>query len=287
MPRSSTTSAVDRSPARAATARTHPPSGCGARRQRAAGQLDPFAQPDQPRRPAPGSSGSRPRPGAGWRPRRPASAPAHRRPAAPWSPPRARACARWSAPPARRGTPCGPAGRGPSRQSRLRSPARRLVSVTAPTSSHRTAGVPRRRRPAGVGRTSCGCGASVGAVARCRRRAAPRARRAGPRAPAARSTRISVGRALDLLRPGVRVHLEAAGVQRDERDLVRQDVVHLLRDAGPLAEPGLLGAQLALAPRPAPPARAARRRRSRRAPTYAPSGQRPGATSEERVGRPG
>ncbi len=44
----------------------------------------------------------------------------------------------------------------------------------------------------------------------------------------------------------VAADLEAAGVQGDQRHLVGEHVVHLAGDARPLAEPGLLGAQLPL-----------------------------------------
>ena len=49
---------------------------------------------------------------------------------------------------------------------------------------------------------------------------------------------------LDLLRGQVRAHLEPTGVQRHQRDPVRQDVVHLARDARPFGHPGLLLVQL-------------------------------------------
>ncbi len=54
---------------------------------------------------------------------------------------------------------------------------------------------------------------------------------------------MSAGGALDDLGAVVRPHLETAGVQADEGDPVREHVVHLLRDPGPLGEPGLVGAQ--------------------------------------------
>ena len=85
------------------------------------------------------------------------------------------------------------------------------------------------------------------------------ARSSSPREPPERSTpstsrrssiaswavaRIERGGLLDPCRTGRRIDLEGAGVQRDQRHLVGQHVVHLPGDAGPLGEPGLLGAQL-------------------------------------------
>ena len=54
------------------------------------------------------------------------------------------------------------------------------------------------------------------------------------------------GRACDLLRRRVGPELQRARVQRQQRDPVREHVVHLARDPRPLGLPGLLHAQLLL-----------------------------------------
>ena len=189
------------------------------------------------------------------------------------SPRRGRACARWSAPPARRGGPCGPTASGSSSTSiaqlglhpggprRLDEPARCRRGRGGGARSVPSAPAPARSTPSTSRRSSIASRAVV---------------------------RISAGRLADLLRPGVGVDLERAGVQGDQRHLVGQHVVHLPGDPGPLAEPGLLGPQLLLAPRPAPPGRAARRRGrgGRRRTRRRPRRSRPRAAPSDDEPRP-
>ena len=208
-----------------------PPSAVGPLVSVPPSRADPFPQPDQTRRRSPAAA-RRPRPGAGWSPstRTPAAASADHRDRR-W-PRRGRVCAHSSAPPGRPGRRCGPTVSGAAATARAvdgqRRPGRRPHGTT-PTSAGTS--------------DSPGCGASSA----CRRRDEPgSSSRSTPSTPRSSSSasravlRISSAVCWTRSAPDVRIDLEPAGLQRDQRHLVRQHVMHLPGDPGPLGEPGLL-----------------------------------------------
>ena len=222
-------------PATAATpAAAKSPARVAAVLEPAAGQRGPLGQADQPgagardrgaaaRRPAAGlrTSTVRPSPGA------PATSTVDGGAAA-------RACARWSAPPARSGRRCGPTPSGTAPRRRASVEASR--ACPAPRDSSTSAG-----RSASVG-----CG-RLGRRRRGSRRAARRAPRAGPRAPGARWSGSTPGRPRDLLRRRVGPELQRArraGVSSEIRWASTSCISRAIRARSAAAR--LLDAQLLL-----------------------------------------
>ena len=162
---------------------------------------------------------------------------------------RARACARWSAPPARSGTPCGPSGRPATSSRPVVDSATRIPPArdSATSAGDVAEGGLRRSGPA-----SAGCG---------RVAQHPEHRRAAPSAPGARCPGSTSRPRPAPRRRQVGAVAEGPGVHRHQRDPVRQHVVHLAGDPGALGRPGLGHARHAARARRV----GARSRRSRRA----------------------
>ena len=170
----------------------------------------------------------------------------------------ARACGRWSAPPARCGRRCGRSPAGTAATSGTRY-VQRAPACPAPRDSSTSAG---RSASVGCGRSRR---AAVGG-----RRAARRSPPAGPRSACVRAGPDHPGRPRDLVRRGVGPELQRAGVHAQQREPVGQHVVHLPGDPGALELAGLRRRAAAAPTRPARPGPAARRTSCRRARTNIP-----------------